>query len=85
MLSIPSARSLAGKRSFRPCWYWMPIRLQPKSSAIRRAAMYILHWVRIWSSVRSVSGFGPVTKVMPRSSIQLRTARASSAAVCVVS
>ena len=25
LLSVPSTRSLAGSRSFRPCWYWMPI------------------------------------------------------------
>ena len=29
---------------------------QPKSSAMRSAAMYILHWSRICASVSSVSG-----------------------------
>src|SRR5438105_796293 len=43
-----------------PCPYWMPIASQPKSSAIRKAATYILHWTLIWSSVRSVSWTGPV-------------------------
>ena len=38
---------------------------QPKSSAMRSAAMYILHCSRIWPSVSSVSGFGPVRNCMP--------------------
>ncbi len=58
---------------------------QPKSSASRMAAMYILHCLRIWSSVRSVSWLGPVTNFMPCDSIHWRTARASSSEVCVVS
>src|ERR1035438_5912908 len=40
------ARSEAGARSFNPCWYWMPITSQPKSSAMRSAAIYILHCPR---------------------------------------
>src|ERR1039458_9263602 len=55
----------------------MPITSQPKSSAIRKAAMYILHWPRIWSSVRSVSGLEPVRKIMPLRWSQSRTAWAS--------
>ena len=31
--------------SLRPCWYWMPMASQPKSSAMRSAAMYILQLV----------------------------------------
>src|SRR5947208_1806287 len=55
----------------------MPMVSQPKSSAIRSAAMYILHWSRTWSSVRSASGLGPVANFMPRSSSQLRTAQSA--------
>ena len=32
---------------------------------MRSAAMYILHWPRIWSSVSSVSGLRPVANFMP--------------------
>jgi len=85
LLSIPSTRSLAGSTSLSPCWYWMPMQWQPKSSAMRNAATYILHWVRICSSVRSFCGSGPVTNFMPRSTIHCLTARASSLETWVVS
>ena len=52
--------------SFNPCWYWIPIASQPNSSAIRIAAIYILHCPRICRSVSSVSSLVPVTKVSPR-------------------
>jgi len=38
---------------------------QPNSSAMRMAAIYILHWLRIWASVRSVSSFGPGEELHP--------------------
>ena len=43
--SVPSTRSLAGSRSFNPCWYWIPIVSHPNSSAIRTAATYVLHCI----------------------------------------
>ena len=36
---------------------------QPNSSAMRTAAMYILHWSRICASVSSVSSFLPETEL----------------------
>ena len=40
--------------------------------------MYILHCSRIWASVRSVSSFLPVAKVIPLLSSHVRTAPASA-------
>ena len=65
LLSRPSARSEAGSRSFRPCWYWMPMASQPNSSAMRRAAMYVLHCQSTWFSVSSVASSVPRWNFMP--------------------
>ena len=82
LLSSPSTRSLAGTRSLSPCWYWMPIASRPKSSAMRSAAMYILHWLSSWPSVSSVASSPPVRNVIPARSSQARTACASSSPTC---
>ncbi len=58
---------------------------QPKSSAIRTAATYILHCSRICASVRSVEWFGPVWNFIPRFSIHARTASASASGTRIVS
>ena len=49
------------RRSLRPCWYWMPTASRPKSSAMRRAAMYIFSW-RTCASVSSFSSSVPKSK-----------------------
>ena len=56
----------------------MPIAAQPKSSAMRTAAMYILHCSRIWASVRSVAGSVPVLNFIPRLSSHWRAFLASA-------
>ena len=64
--------------SFSPCWYWIPTASSPKSSAMRSAAMYILHWLSSCPSVSSVASSVPVWNVIPAASSQARTACASS-------
>ena len=65
LFNIPSAKSLAGVKSFSPCWYWMPIVAQPNSSAILTAAMYILHCCNTCASVRSLASSGPRRNFTP--------------------
>ncbi len=52
---------------------------------MRMAAMYLLHWLRIWQSVSSVSGSLPVANFMPFASSHRRTPCASSSLTCSIS
>ncbi len=71
LFSVPSTRSLAGSRSFSPCWYWMPIVCAAEVVGdAQRGDVHLALLVNLVVGQIAHRDCGPVTNFMPRSSIQ---------------